>query len=69
MFAKMIVAAALVATCGLALASDASYDQQQILGRKVTLVEGALGAPKQNPAKSEAAPANARDCGCQHHHA
>jgi hypothetical protein len=69
MFAKMIVAGALITACGLALASDASYDQEQIRSRKVTLVEGALGAPKQNPVNGEAAPAIARDCGCQAHHA
>jgi len=69
MFAKMMVAAALIATSGVALASDASYDQEQIRHGKVTLVEGALRGSKQTPAKSEAAPAIARDCDCQHHHA
>ena len=69
MFAKMIVAAALVATSGMALASDVSYDQQQIRNGNVTLVEGALRPSKQTPAKSEAAPAVARECACQHPHA
>lgn len=69
MFTKIIVAAALIATSGVALASDVSYDQEQIRNGKVTLVEGALRPSKQTSAKSEAAPAVARECGCQNHHA
>jgi hypothetical protein len=65
MFAKMMIAAALLATSGLALASDASYDQQQIRNGTATLVEGSLQAKS---ATNDAQPA-AHGCACcQHHH-
>ena len=42
MFARMFVAAALILSTGAALASDVSYDQQQVREGKLTLVEGSL---------------------------
>lgn len=40
MFARMLVAAALILGTGAAFASDASYDRQQIREEKVSSVEG-----------------------------
>jgi hypothetical protein len=69
MFAKMIVAAVLVSTAGVALASDASYDQQRIRTGSVTLVEGALKATPKADAGRTGAPATAHDCSCERSHA
>jgi hypothetical protein len=63
MFAKMMIAAALLTTSGLALASDASYDQQQIRNGTATLVEGSLQAKSTNDAQPAA-----HGCACCQHH-
>ncbi len=48
MFARMLVATALIVSSGAAFASDASYDQRQIREGNVTLVEGGLGLRARN---------------------
>ena len=53
---KMIAAAVLLSSAGLALASDVSYDQQQIRAEKA--------APKDAGAKTDAPRPAA--CTCQH---
>jgi coenzyme F420-reducing hydrogenase gamma subunit len=61
MFARMLVATALVLTSGVALASDVSYDQQQIREGNVTLVEGGLrtaAKAEKVPQLEKAAPAS-----------
>ena len=47
MFAKMIVAAALILSTGAVFASDVSYDQQQLREGNVTAVSGSLRSAKQ----------------------
>ena len=60
MFKKIILAAALVALGGVALASDASYDQQQ--------VRTASAAPAERAPQPAAAEKAAMPCACQHRH-
>jgi hypothetical protein len=65
MIAKMFVAAALLAGSAAALASDVSYDMQQLASsslpsQKVSATKGA--------AQSDAPRAPAMSCGCHHTH-
>jgi hypothetical protein len=60
MFARMIAVAALLASAGVALASDASYDLQQARNAKAAQASTASGA-------KDAAPSTAATpCGCSH---
>jgi hypothetical protein len=67
MFAKMMLAAALLLSTGAALASDASYDQQQIREGKVTLAEGGLAKSnaQAEAAKSAQAPKTETRLACK----
>lgn len=75
MFTRMIVAAALLAGGGVALASDVAYDQQQIRDGSVTLAEGRLpgtqageSAKRKAAKKSDAPTTVAGQCSCQKDH-
>jgi hypothetical protein len=57
MFARMLMAAALVLGTGVAFASDASYDQEQLREGKLTLVEGGLRPVAKAAPSEKAAPA------------
>jgi hypothetical protein len=57
MFARMVAVAALLASTGVALASDATYDLQQ---------RNASAAPASKEGVKTDAPTPVSPCGCQH---